>query len=128
MFDRPEILRLAESMANHAAGRQARVAENIANADTPGFRARDLPAFLDVYSGASSQMHSTRPGHLSFANEMQRNQPIIDASAEPAPNGNSVSLETEMIRQADVRRQHDMALAVYKSSLDLIRTALGRGR
>ena len=42
MFDRIETLRMASSLTAHAAERQKLIAQNVANADTPGFRARDL--------------------------------------------------------------------------------------
>ena len=41
MFEGLEIFQLAGGVARHAASRQAVVAQNIANADTPGYRARD---------------------------------------------------------------------------------------
>jgi flagellar basal-body rod protein FlgB len=43
-----------------------------------------------------------------------------------SPNGNSVSLETEMVKAADTQREHDLALAVYGKSLDILRASLGR--
>jgi flagellar basal-body rod protein FlgB len=49
-----------------------------------------------------------------------------DPDAVADPNGNSVALETEMLRAVDVKRQHDRALAIYKSSLTVLRTAIGR--
>ena len=43
-----------------------------------------------------------------------------------APNGNSVSLEDEMVKNAETKRQHDISIAVYRSSLTMLRTAMGR--
>jgi flagellar basal-body rod protein FlgB len=48
MFDRLEIFSLASAQARHAAARQAVVAQNIANSDTPGYRARDIGDFADM--------------------------------------------------------------------------------
>ena len=109
--------------------RMAVVAQNLANVDTPGYRARDLVDFAEYYAGAgSAEMRTTREGHAPAAAFGRPSEPVVDMRAEPSPNGNSVSLEGEMIKQAETRHQHDMALAVYKSSLDLMRTVLGRGR
>jgi flagellar basal-body rod protein FlgB len=44
-----------------------------------------------------------------------------------SPNGNSVSLETEMVKAVEVKRQHDQALAIYKSSMNVLRASIGRG-
>ena len=45
---------------------------------------------------------------------------------EAAPNGNTVSIEREMLTAAEGRQQHDMALAITKSLGGVIRTSLGR--
>lgn len=128
MFDTIEIMRIAQSMAKHASARQTLVAENIANADTPGYRARDLPSFTESYRAQANptELRATRDGHVAGLDQGPGGFRAIVAGAEPSPNGNTVSLESEMVKSADVRHQHDMALAVYKTSLDIMRSALGR--
>ena len=42
------------------------------------------------------------------------------------PNGNSVAIEDEILRSVDAKRQHDRALAIYRSSLNILRTSIGR--
>ncbi|GLK65404.1 FlgB family protein [Paracoccus kondratievae] len=126
MFDRIETLRMANSLTAHAAERQKLIARNVANADTPGFRARDLASFTKTYhTQGAVEMRASRPRHLTGAS-WGGSPRVIDDKGEPAPNGNSVSLEDEMIRSAEARREFDLALAVTKSSLNLIRTSLGR--
>lgn len=126
MFDRIETLRMASSLTAHAAERQKLIAQNVANADTPGFRARDLAGFAETYrSRVSAEMRGTRPGHLTGANWGGAER-VLDDGGEPAPNGNTVSLEEEMIRIAETRRDFDVSLAVTRSAMSLIRTSLGR--
>ena len=126
MFDRIETLRMAGSLTAHATVRQKLIAQNVANADTPGFRARDLAGFAETYrSRVSIEMRGTRPGHLT-GNSWGGAERIEDTGGEPAPNGNTVSLEEEMIRVAATRREFDMSLAVTRSAMSLIRTSLGR--
>lgn len=126
MFDRIETLRMASSLTAHASERQKLIAQNVANADTPGFRARDLGRFAETYrSDVATQMRATKPQHatgLSWGGKAQ----ATDAGGEPAPNGNTVSVEEEMIRTAQARREFDIAVAVTRSSLSMIRTSLGR--
>ena len=50
----------------------------------------------------------------------------IIVPATGSPNGNTVSLEGEMVKAAEARQSHDMALAIYRSTSDLMRTALGK--
>ncbi|MCZ7674950.1 MAG: FlgB family protein [Roseovarius sp.] len=126
MFENLAVFRTAHAMAEHAGARQTVIARNMANADTPGYAARDIPPFEAVLgAGGGFGLRATRPGHLVAAGSQP---PAVHdrPGAVPDPNGNSVSLETEMIHAADTMRQHDRALAIYRSSLDILRGALGR--
>lgn len=126
MFEKLELTRMAQALASHSGARMGVVAQNMANADTPGYRARDLPAFADIYAQGGA-LRATRPGHLDAARGLQAAEarPVPGAST---PDGNSVTLEGEMMRAAMIRQDHDMAIAIYRSTSDIIRTALGRGR
>lgn len=126
MFEKLEITRMAQSLAAHSGARLGVIAQNVANADTPGYRASDLPDFASVYQGGES-MRVTRPGHLG-AMGRQTPDPVLRADSGDAPNGNSVSLETEMMKGVEARQTHDMALSVYKSVSEMMRMSLGRGR
>jgi len=121
-------------MARHAGQRQAVTARNLANADTPGYRAKDITPFKETVassSGGSHAQRATRVGHLNGAAQSQSliSPPdlIADQATQADPNGNSVSVETEILRSVDSKRQHDRALAIYRSSLTILRTSLGRG-
>ncbi|MGR3617483.1 MAG: FlgB family protein [Paracoccaceae bacterium] len=124
-----EIFGMATAMARHAGTRQTIIAQNIANSDTPGYRARDTPSFQSLVSG--NELGNgflslrTRNGHLFAASQTQPSSAHF-SDARTEPSGNSVSIEEEMMKAADVARQHSRALAIYQSSLDIIRTSLGR--
>lgn len=126
MYDSLQIMRMAHGLAKHASGRQDVVSRNIANADTPDYRAQDLKPFSEVYdSGRSVGLRTTRERHLDAGESVQRAS-MIEVPGESSPNGNTVSLEGEMMRSADVRHQHDLAMSIYKSSLTILRASLGR--
>lgn len=128
MFEKLEVFRMAHAMSVHAGARQAVIAQNMANADTPGYAARDVRPFKEIIEtgDVGFVQRATRPGHLGGAgvpvdlSMSERRDAIAD------PNGNNVSLETEMMAAVDVKRQHDRALAIYKSSLTVLRAAVGR--
>ncbi len=126
MFEKLEITRMAQSLASYAGARQDAVSRNVANADTPGYRALDMPDFTAVY-GEESAMRSTRPGHLAQSGQMDLTM-VRTAGSGASPNGNTVSLEGEMVKAVAVKEQHDMALAIYRNTSDVIRASLGRGR
>lgn len=129
MFENLAIFQNAYAMARHAGARQAVVAQNMANADTPGYRARDITPFTDVLAQDKPAFapRSTREGHLlDPGSGTIAGARIAPVDAPTSPNGNSVSLEAETLRAVDVKRQHDRALAIYKSSLGILRSSLGK--
>ena len=128
MFESLKIMRMANALAAHSGARLGVIAQNIANADTPGFKAQDLPEFAVTWAEAGAGgagMKATRPGHSDTS--VPAAEPMAMRRDGPAsPNGNTVSLQDEMVRAAQVRQDHDMALAVYKNAGDILRAALGR--
>ncbi|GGH39534.1 flagellar basal-body rod protein FlgB [Cribrihabitans marinus] len=126
MFQDLTVFKTAHAMATHAGTRQAVIARNMANADTPGYRARDIPSFAETLaqSGGQMPMRTTRAGHGRAAPGAHPAEFTRDAPADP--NGNSVSVEEEVLMAVEVKRQHDRAIAIYKSSLTLLRSSLGR--
>jgi flagellar basal-body rod protein FlgB len=127
MFEKLELTRMAQALAAQSGARMAVIAENVANADTPGYKAKDIPAFAEVYAAEGLEMRSTRSGHIAAPSAAA--MPIADtARGHESPNGNSVSLEAEMVKSVEARQSHDMALAIYRASSDVIRASLGRAR
>lgn len=126
MFGNIELFRLSQAMATHASTRLGVIAQNVANADTPGYRGQDIAAFTPDLGGtqAPASMRQTRPGHISPLS--QNSQVLVSQDAELSPNGNSVSVEKELLKAAQVQSQHDRALAVYKSAMTILRTSIGR--
>ena len=128
MFSDLNVFKTAYAMATHAGQRQAVIARNMANADTPGYQPRDIEAFQTAFenTGHEAAMVTTRQGHLHGHTVAQ---PWAEHVADPSgdPNGNGVSLEEEMLKAVEVKRQHDRALAIYKSAIGVLRTSLGRG-
>ncbi len=127
MFETLNIFRTAHAMAVHAGARQNVLAQNMANADTPKYIARDIQPFstLAEFGAQPTQLRATRASHLS-GSVSSTTPDVIERSGTQDPNGNSVSLETEMMHAVDTKRQHDRALGIYKSSLRILRTSLGR--
>lgn len=127
MFERIELINMARAMTDHSARRNVVVARNIANSDTPGFKSRDLKSFVESYRHTDAPpLHTSRSGHLAAPIwSMSHPQEVMD-EARNSPNGNSVSLEEELLKLAETKRQHDLSLGIYRSALTLMRTSIGR--
>jgi flagellar basal-body rod protein FlgB len=135
MFAELEIFRMAQGLARHAAARQSAVAQNVANVNTPGYRQVGLPDFATLHGHRAEEapadfadvpLRATRHGHFGGQSGYAVPTPRAITDARQAPNGNSVSLEAEIMNAANLRRDHDMALAVYSSAMTILRTGLGR--
>ena len=126
MFEGLEIFQMAQQLARHAAAQQGAASRNIAHADTPGYRTRDVVPFAEAYSAPEPPLRRTRAGHLG--SDAARDFPARIARTPQTgnPNGNTVSLEREMMRASAARMQHDQALSIYRSASNLWRTSLGR--
>jgi flagellar basal-body rod protein FlgB len=110
--------------------RNAVIARNVAHADTPGFKAQDVAAF-DFESMAAAtavQPKATRPGHAGGGSPL--GHPEVEVRDAPAsdesPNGNTVSLEEQMVLAAETRGDFELAATLYAKHLSLLRTAIGR--
>ena len=118
---------LGEKMRWHQE-RQGVLAENIANADTPGFVERDLKAFSfgdEMKSVASLTMSTSSPEHMQATSGGGR---FGDLSApfEITPSGNAVTLEDEMMKVSGNDLDYQAVTTLYTRSMRLLKIAIGR--
>jgi len=110
--------------------RQRILAENVANADSPGFRPHDLtaPNFeREIEPASSVTLVRTESNHIGGAGSA--GAPFRNRNAGPyeiRPTGNAVSLEEEMMKVAANQMDFQAATTLYTHSLNLIKTALGK--
>jgi flagellar basal-body rod protein FlgB len=135
-----DLFQVAGDRMRYLTERQTVIARNIANADTPGYKAQDLAPFTPVTgtsmansAGGSSPLTlaQTNPGHLSLDGDAAASQHAVVADTEyggEKPNGNTVSVEEQMVKSADVANAFAMASAVYAKSISLMKLATGGGR
>ena len=106
------------ALARYSASRHALIADNIANADTPGFEAKDLQPFSEVYAKA-------KMNHVALET-MQAETVLVPDNGLASPNGNTVSLEQQMMLSAENKVNYDMAMAVYKKTLEMMKTTVSK--
>ena len=124
----PLLQALGEKMRWHQT-RQTLLAENVANADTPGYRGRDLEAFSfeRQLSGVRIATATTQPGHIAAsATDADGFGPRKLSSFEVTPEGNGVTLEDEMMKVAGNQLDYQTITALYTRSVRLFKTALGK--
>ena len=132
LMNMPVFTALTDKMRWHQT-RQGLLAENVANAETPGFRGRDLKQFnyaetAGAFSSASVTTTATQPMHFSVgggdgssafgAQQM--------ANFEITPEGNGVTLEDEMMKVTTNMMDYQAATSLYQKSIKILKTAMGR--
>lgn len=128
------ILTILRTRMEWSQSRQKVLAENVANANTPGFQGRDLvppqfdePSRLRPPNVAGVGLVRTEPLHLAgFPGTGAAFDSTSAGNFEARPTGNSVNLEDEMMKVAGNQMDYQVATALYTRSLGLIKTALGK--
>lgn len=105
------------SRANHwLTVRQSTIAENVANANTPGFKAQDVKPFENVLEAMTLAVTATRPQHVSHAPaDYSRTEVKPDEAVEILHSGNTISLEKEMAKAGEVNRSFALNTSVLKA-------------
>ena len=110
--------------------RQAVLSQNIANADTPGYAAKDVkpPNFAELVAKSTQRlpMAVTSPAHIVPVHEGGAFRAVADKAGERAPNGNSVSLEDQMMKVSDTVNDFALTTSLYRQQLGLLKLVLGR--
>lgn len=109
--------------------RQKVLSENVANADTPKFRPRDLKPLdfgSQVQQAGQVRVASTNPAHITGANATGSFASAQNNKYDVRPAGNAVSLEEEMMKVAANQMDYQAATSLYSRSMGLFRTALGK--
>lgn len=117
--------------------RQSLLAENVANADTPGYKGRDLAAFKVEQATSRGQvlapigMARTSENHIQGAVMADARSNFGGDNGpgwEITPEGNGVILEEQMMKVTGNAGDYQVASLLYKRSLGILKTALrGRG-
>lgn len=107
------------------------IAQNIANADTPGFRALEIsPLSFKDQVGAKLQPTTTSAAHMVSAASGKPGDSKVNPEKKPweiTPSNNGVVLEEQMMKSANTANDYQLMLNLYRKNVSLLRTALGRG-
>ena len=105
--------------------RQTVLAQNIANVDTPGYTPRDLSPFAATLADAAGLLRR------DSARQMPGAAPdLLAGRARPdarAPDGNAVSLDTQLKNIADTATDQQLVTTIYAKYLAMFQLTLGHG-
>jgi flagellar basal-body rod protein FlgB len=107
---------LASSQAQWLAARQTTIASNVANANTPGYQARDVTPFSTTLDQTALSLSATNPRHIDAGAELAPTQKISKTDSwEIFHSGNSVALEQEMMKAGEVNQGYALNTAIVKA-------------
>lgn len=115
---------LAASQERWLSLRQATVAANIANANTPGYRAQDIEPFNKILDAKVVPVTVTSPMHITTGSRVEAQAMRKEKTWETVHSGNSVSLEQEMLKAGDINRDYSLNTAIVKSFHRMFMTSM----
>lgn len=125
------VFRMMTGKMNWLADRQTLLSQNVANADTPNYRPKDLKEVDFKEAGAArsfkvalAQTHESHfagaPGSMAAQSKKQKD------TYETNPNGNGVVLEEQLIKVGQTRHEYSLMTRLYGKHMQMFSIALGR--
>ncbi len=119
---------LASQRMRWLGARQAVVSENIANSDTPDYKAKEVSPFSAMVenSGGAGGMRITNAKHIQgTSGSMDGVRVDVDKTAwEQSIDGNTVALEQQTIKAAEISGNYQLAAQLYRKGHDLLTLAV----
>ncbi|WP_234028769.1 flagellar basal body rod protein FlgB [Pseudoblastomonas halimionae] len=132
----PVLMRGIGLAMRHLSDRQQVIAQNIANGDTPGYKAREVeaPSFAGMVDAGGAR-RVARPT-VQVSSEMralgarpQTSSAIVldENTVETKPDGNNVTLEEQVLKLSAVQSEFTALTNLYRKQMQLLKSATGRG-
>ncbi len=129
-----ESLTILEKFLDLSLKKHSVIASNIANANTPNYKAREMN-FEEAFKRALGKgedevsLKTTNPGHISDANSVEKLSPTVEISSAPArPDGNNVNMEKEMVKLTENNIAYNLGVQLISKQLKDIKIAITSGR
>jgi flagellar basal-body rod protein FlgB len=111
--------------------RQGVLSQNIANADTPKYRPKDLKEvdFRKPEIGKPFQVELTRTNEAHFSRSGETSDFRSDRDRKPyetLPTGNAVVLEEQLMKVAQNKHDYELMTRLYRKHIQMFQIALGR--
>ena len=120
---------------NYLSTRQGVISQNIANADTPEYRPRDLTevdfgaVLSEITNSQKMRMGKTQEGHIRPGGDIDdaRNRKVR-FTYEVAPADNAVIIEEQMVKASQTTMDYNLMTNLMRKNIGMIQTAIGKGQ
>jgi flagellar basal-body rod protein FlgB len=113
-----QLFALASRQAEWLSVRQEVVANNIANANTPQYKAKDVSSFDAVLDNTSMRMARTNAAHFgdsTISNNVKVEEAALNDEIGIQESGNTVAVSKELSKAGEIKRQYELSANLVKS-------------
>jgi flagellar basal-body rod protein FlgB len=125
-----QLFELASKQAEWLSIRQQVVSTNIANANTPKFRAQDVTPFQSVLESSYVPMARTNPAHIAGSmagsDRIEVKDEDLNNEIGVQESGNTVAVATELSKSGEIKRQFELNTQLVKAFHNMMLTTLGK--
>lgn len=126
-LDGMSFFNIASQRMRWLGARQAVVSQNIANADTPGYKAKEVSDFSEMMDGARdvAGLATTNARHIQGSGASSGVRVTNDESSwETSIDGNNVALEEQTIKATEISENYRLAAELYRKGHNLLTLAV----
>jgi flagellar basal-body rod protein FlgB len=126
-----QLFDIASRQAEWLSVRQQVVATNIANANTPQYRAKDVTPFEAVLDNRTTGLARTNPAHMSGSDmngsgDIQVQEAALNNEIGVQESGNTVGLENELTKTGEIQRQYSLNTSLVSSFNRMMLLVVGK--
>lgn len=123
------ILQTATARLGYLSDVQNVLAGNLANIDTPAYKANGVVPFSDFINGASSNLPMLQNNARDIPGASVASSVINPAAldAQHSPDGNAVSLDQQLVQISKNETDQQFTANLYQAYMGMFKTALGSG-
>ena len=100
------------------------LAKNIANADTPNFKAKDVDFRKVLNDATNTSLRSTHNQHFEKEEQVNTNGEYYSIPFNPSMDGNTVEISVEQAKYGKAAAEYQASLRFIESRVSVIRRAL----
>jgi flagellar basal-body rod protein FlgB len=132
MFEDLSLFAMAQRQIDYLARRQSVLSENVANANTPEYKEKDLAplSFKDLMAPPAEAVRAvaTNPMHISPDVAPVRFEEVdVHRPEESKPDGNEINVEDQMQKIGDIKGDYELAVNLMMKHISMLKTAIDKG-
>jgi len=120
--------RILTKSLDAAALRHRVIADNLANVETPGFKARDVAFSEHLQAALESAQDEADAASAHAALEAVEPTLVLSTDGAPSMDGNTVDVDVEMTKLTENAGVYTATAQMLRARLEMLRTVINEGR